>query len=230
MVNRHIGTVASGAMQQWFAGGQSALRSRLRSLAGGNPSVLIDPSDQQRTTDQRRTTDDDGVSGFLVMIAIVVVVILGLIAIKANMGPSSGSVGPNTTIAAAADAAQAQQSLSNALGAAQTQLLAAQATGALSTDALHAAEPSITFTVGASSGPTDVSIYGDPSGSGAVNMATRSSDGTCWYLWWSAKGGAWYGAQTQQSSCAAPALVTAPAASQVTSISIGWSQSSFPSA
>jgi type IV pilus assembly protein PilA len=192
-----------------------------------------EPSDTRRAPilHVRAGVDERGVSGFLVMGVLLVVAVLAMVAIRSSMKTStSGSIGPVQTVGTAADAARAQQSLSDALGAAQSQLVAAEATGALSPAALHAAEPSVAFTVGASTGPGTVSVFSDPAGSGAVDLAARSSDGTCWYLWWSTHAGTWYGAQTGQSQCAAPALLVAPSPAPVTGTSIGWQQSSFPSA
>jgi hypothetical protein len=64
---------------------------------------------------------------------------------------------------------------------------------------------------------------------GAITLADRSTDGTCWLIWRSA-GGTWYGAQTKQASCTAPPLASAPPAGAVTSATIGWQQGSFPGA
>ena len=177
-----------------------------------------------------RRQDERGVSGFLVMALVLIVIVVGMVLVRRSMGPSSGSIGPDTTVVAAADAAQAQQSLATARSTVQSQLAAAAATGSVSPSALHAAEPSVTFTLGASTGPTTVSVFADAGGTGAVNLAARSSDGTCWYLWWSSSQGTWYGAQTNQTACAALSLLVPPSPAAVTDASIGWQQSSFPSA
>jgi hypothetical protein len=67
---------------------------------------------------------------------------------------------------------------------------------------------------------------------GSVTLATYSQalsgQGSCLYLWMT-NGATWFGAQTDQSSCTAPSLPTAPVASGVSSTAIGWSNSSFPS-
>jgi hypothetical protein len=67
------------------------------------------------------------------------------------------------------------------------------------------------------------------SASGTVTLTARSSNGTCWLVWQGAGSATWYGAQTGQSSCTAPAMASAPAAGPVTSSGIGWQQGSFPS-
>jgi hypothetical protein len=64
--------------------------------------------------------------------------------------------------------------------------------------------------------------------SGEVTLADRSSNGTCWLVWKSGAGPAWYGAQTNLPSCTAPALTSTPTASPVSSSSIGWQEGSFP--
>ncbi len=63
---------------------------------------------------------------------------------------------------------------------------------------------------------------------GSVTLADRSTGGTCWLVWSSAGTTAWYGAQTDQPSCTAPALASAPVTGPVSSTSIGWQQGSFP--
>jgi hypothetical protein len=64
--------------------------------------------------------------------------------------------------------------------------------------------------------------------SGEVTLADRSSNGTCWLVWKSGAGPAWYGAQTNLPSCTAPVLSSTPTASPVSSSSIGWQEGSFP--
>jgi hypothetical protein len=63
---------------------------------------------------------------------------------------------------------------------------------------------------------------------GSVTLADRSTGGTCWLVWKSAGAATWYGAQTDQPSCTAPALASVPAAGPVSSTSIGWQEGSFP--
>jgi hypothetical protein len=65
-------------------------------------------------------------------------------------------------------------------------------------------------------------------GSGAITLADRATNGTCWLIWKSAGGSAWYGAQTRQASCTAPAIDSAPSPGPVSSSTIGWQEGSFP--
>jgi hypothetical protein len=65
--------------------------------------------------------------------------------------------------------------------------------------------------------------------SGSVTLAARSSNGTCWLVWRGAGSATWFGAQTGQPSCTAPALSSAPEAGPVSSSSIGWQPGTFPS-
>lgn len=63
---------------------------------------------------------------------------------------------------------------------------------------------------------------------GSVTLADRSTGGTCWLVWKSEGAATWYGAQTDQPSCTAPAIASVPAAGPVSSTSIGWQEGSFP--
>jgi hypothetical protein len=71
-------------------------------------------------------------------------------------------------------------------------------------------------------------VSGASSTGGSVTLADRSTGGTCWLVWKSAGAATWYGAQTDQPSCTAPALASVPAAGPVSSTSIGWQEGSFP--
>ncbi|HMD46224.1 MAG TPA: hypothetical protein VKG43_08700 [Acidimicrobiales bacterium] len=62
---------------------------------------------------------------------------------------------------------------------------------------------------------------------GTVTLGVYSQSGTCWYAWLGA-GAVWYGAQTGQQSCTAPALAAAPVAAPVSSTAIGWQPNSAP--
>jgi len=63
--------------------------------------------------------------------------------------------------------------------------------------------------------------------SGAITLADRSTNGTCWLIWRSG-GSTWYGAQTRQASCTAPPIASTPSSGAPTSATIGWQQGSFP--
>jgi len=82
-------------------------------------------------------------------------------------------------------------------------------------------------------GAGQTSAAGTPqggSGGGAITLADRASNGTCWLIWKSGGGGTWYGAQTRQPSCTAPAIASTPSPGPVNSSTIGWQQGSFPAA
>ena len=68
-----------------------------------------------------------------------------------------------------------------------------------------------------------------PGASGSVTLTARSSNGTCWLVWRGGGSATWFGAQTGQPSCTAPALSSAPEAGPVSASSIGWQPGSFPS-
>jgi hypothetical protein len=80
----------------------------------------------------------------------------------------------------------------------------------------------------ATGGAAGTGANGVGADSGTVTLASRSASGTCWLAWKSAGSSSWYGAQTHLSSCAAPALASAPTPGPVTASSIGWQQGGFP--
>ncbi len=79
---------------------------------------------------------------------------------------------------------------------------------------------------GFASGSADAREVDDVSG-GSVSMAVYAGSGTCWYAWL-APGEAWYGAETDQKSCAAPQLALPPSPGAVGPTAIGWQQNTFP--
>ncbi len=93
-----------------------------------------------------------------------------------------------------------------------------------------AASPSSGSIGSAISGAEAAGGTGASASSGSVTLTAHSSDGICWLVWRSSGSATWFGAQTGQSSCTAPALAAAPVAGPVTSTSIGWQQGGFPSA
>ncbi len=169
----------------------------------------------------------------LVATALLVAILLST---TLHSGGSSNASISNAPGVAQADALQAQQTLSTALSDVSTAAAGAGGYGSITPSELSGSEPSDTFVAGPSSSSSTVSVAvspGQPEGamggpSGSITLADRSADGTCWLLWKSA-GATWYGAQTQLSSCTAPALATAPAPGPVSSSSIGWAQGTFPS-
>jgi len=175
-----------------------------------------------------RSPDDQGLSLLVVAFGLIITALLVLWVAKATL--SSGSGSPSNSPdrpASAADAIQAQQNLSTAFTS--VRLAAAGGQAAPDASALQAADPALTFTSGASTGPGTISVATTTDGTGAA-LAARSSNATCWIMWWSPTGGTWFGAQTGQASCTAPVLDSTPVPSPVTIASIGWQQGLFPTA
>jgi len=171
------------------------------------------------------STGDDGLSLLVTALSLLVAALVVLVVLKATASPGSGAAKGPLTPVAAADTTQAQQSLGEALSTIQQVDPSGQ--GSVDPATLESANPSLTFTGSPSSGPSTVSVGSSPDGSSAT-FADRSSDGTCWFAWWSTTAGTWYGAQTSQSSCAASGLSGAPTAGPVSSTTIGWQQGAFP--
>jgi hypothetical protein len=179
---------------------------------------------------RRRQVGDDGFS--MAVIVLTLLVSAGLTALllgtmlNSNSGANSSTSVTNAPGVALANNLQAQQNLSQALTAAAGAAGAPGGYGSLDASTLSAAEPSVTFVDGPSSSASTVSVS---SGSGGLTLADRSSDGTCWLVWRGGPGPAWYGAQTELSSCTAPSLAGPPTPGPVSSSAIGWQQGSFPS-
>jgi len=150
---------------------------------------------------------------------------------------SSGSGISNAPGVAEATSIQAQQTLSTGLTTIVSAAAGAGGYGSLQPSTLSASNPSITFVSGPSTNATTISlaVVGGGSGGGgsgeggSVTLAVRSTGGTCWLAWKSSGSGTWYGAQTNQPSCTAPTLGSAPAAGPVSASSIGWQEGSYPS-
>ena len=180
--------------------------------------------------------DEGGFSMIATMLSMVGVALLTALLLGSTFdsgstpsGSTSSGTARNPEVAMA-DAVQAQQSLSTGLHAAQDASAAAGGFASLDAATLSEAEPSVTFVSGPSTAPTTISVAtGSPSdGTGSVTLADRSSDGTCWLVWSSSSSVTWYGAQTGQSSCTAPALFGTPGPGPVTASAIGWQEGSFP--
>ncbi len=172
-------------------------------------------------------TDDRGFSLVVVAFGLVITALLVLWVAKATLSSRSGSPsGSPDQQSAAADAIQAQQNLSTALTSVRLAAIDGQATPDAA--AIQLGNPALSFTSEASTGPGTISLAATTDGAGAA-LAARSSDGTCWIIWWTPTDGTWFGAQTGQRSCAAPVLISPPTPTAVTSTSIGWQQGIFPS-
>lgn len=178
-------------------------------------------------------TGDGGFSMIATMLSMVAAALL--VALLVGSSFHSGSTASGTASnpeVALADSAQAQQSLSTGLHAAEDAAASAGGLASVDTATLSAAEPSVTFVAGPSTGPTTVSVAtgSTADGTGSVTLTDRSSDGTCWVVWSSPSSTTWYGAQTGQSSCTAPALSGPPSPGPVSGSAIGWQSGAFPAA
>ena len=105
----------------------------------------------------------------LVIVALLVLVGLKSMPVRFDLG----LVGPPPV--ATADDGQAQQSLSTALTTAATASAASGSYAGVDAAALQAAEPTLTFVDGPSTGPTTVSVAAISDGSGSVTLAARAS-------------------------------------------------------
>jgi hypothetical protein len=160
-------------------------------------------------------------------ISLLVTALLVLLVLKATgtTGSGSGASGTPSQSVSLADDTQAQQNLSQGVSTLQQTDPGGQ--GSVSAATLQAANPSVTFTSAASTNPSTISVTPQSDGS-SVALADRSTDGTCWMVWWSPTAGTWFGAQTAQNSCTAPSLLGPPTAGPVSGSAIGWQQGSYP--
>jgi hypothetical protein len=192
----------------------------------------------------------------LSMGATAILIVLLFTTMFKSSASSSTSIS-NAPGVALAMSLQAQQNLATGLTSVETAAASAGGYGSIDAASLTASDPAISFVTGASSNADTISVAvggGDGGGTGAatggigaaigaatatatatgagqggeVTLADRSSNGTCWLVWKSGAGPAWYGAQTNLPSCTAPALTSTPTASPVSSSSIGWQEGSFP--
>ncbi|MGD0313334.1 MAG: hypothetical protein ABSC90_12815 [Acidimicrobiales bacterium] len=204
----------------------------------------------------RRWDSDAGFSMIATVLSMVATALLVLLLLGTTLHSGSTS---NTSISNAPGVGQAedllaQQSLSTGLTSVATLSAGGAGSGEVSAASLSAANPSISFVSGPSSGPSTVSVAvadtgvggvsgvsgvsgvggivggtGNGAGASSVTLAARSSDGICWLVW---RGGSttFYGAQTHQSTCTAPAITAAPVPGPVSSSTIGWQPGGFPTA
>jgi hypothetical protein len=188
---------------------------------------------------------EEGQAGVVVLVvSLLIVGVLTAVLLGTTLDGGSNGTAGNPGVGLASDV-QAKASLSEAQTAAQSALAAG---GGVSITGLQAAEPSLQFTSGPSTGPEVISVSAAAAsgggvtvpgagavsvpgaaasgGSGAV-LAVHSTADNCWLVY---LGGAvpWFGEQTGQTSCTAPALSGPPTAGPVSSTAIGWQQGSFP--
>ena len=161
---------------------------------------------------------------------LVIVALLVLVGLKSTLGSGSSSGSTTQQPVSAADDAQAQESLSTALTTAATATAASGSYVGVDAATLQAAEPTITFVDGPSTGPNTVSVASTSDGTWSVTLAARAVGGTCWFAWRSPQTGVWYGAETGGGTCAAQPIEPTPNPGAVSSTSIGWQQGSFPTA
>jgi hypothetical protein len=201
-----------------------------------NPRSDRSPEATSRLDGFGRTEIDSGFSMVVTLISLVLSALLVALLLSATLRSSGTSKKgiSNAPGVGQADNLLAQQSLASSLTTATSQAAGLGGFGSLSAAALSAAEPSTTFTSGASTNSSTVSVassLGTAGGSGgSITLAALSSAGICWYLWQTTGGVAWYGAQTGQTSCTAPAIDTAPSEGPASSAAVGWLQGHFPPA
>jgi hypothetical protein len=189
------------------------------------------------------------------VLSLAVVAVGGVIGGTALLGGSGSGNGLGSGAGSPADKAYdiaAESSLETAESAVET---AATTSGYASIDAqsLEFDEPSVRFVSGPSTSDTTVSVVGPStqsggsppsaipgqapsagsvsSSGGSVTLAAYSEStsgaGSCLYVW-TTSGATWFGAESNQTSCSAVALASAPVAGTPSSNSIGWAQSAFP--
>ncbi len=171
----------------------------------------------------------------LLATAVLTAILLGTtLGSNGSTGGAGDSGVSNAPGVAEATSLQAQQTLSIGLTTVTSSAASAGGYGSLQPSTLSASNPSITFVSGPSTNASTISmavVAGDGTvGGGSVTLAVRSTGGTCWLAWKSSGSDTWYGAQTGQPSCTAPALASAPTAGPVSTSSIGWQEGSYPAA
>jgi hypothetical protein len=194
---------------------------------------------RQSATPTPPAPGEAGFSMIATVLALLATAVLTAILLGTTLGangstgsPSSGSGISNAPGVAEATSLQAQQTLSTGLTTVMSMVASAGGYGSLQPSTLSASDPSITFLSGPSTNATTISLavvggVGN-GGGGSVTLAVRSTGGTCWLAWKSSGSDTWYGAQTGQSSCTAPALASVPTAGPVSASSIGWQEGSYP--
>jgi hypothetical protein len=208
----------------------------------------------------RQWDSDAGFSMIATMLSMVATALLVLLLLGTTLhsGSTSNASISNAPGVGQADDLLAKQSLSTGLTSVASLSAGGAGTGGVSAASLSAANPSISFVSGPSSNPTTVSVAvsdsgnggtggvsgvsgvsglggveggaGSSAGGGSVTLAARSSDGICWLVWRGSGSTTFYGAQTDLSTCTAPAIAAAPVPGPVSSSAIGWQQGSFPTA
>jgi hypothetical protein len=251
--DEHVGTVASRLIRvtRWLCIDDLQFVTRVPGLEAQEGPKRCRWGRMRRAI--RPEFNDGGFSMIAIALSLLATAVLTAILLSTMLdsgGASSGTSGgiSNAPGVEEATALQAQQALTDGLTAAETAAVAGGGFGSLQPAALSASEPSTTFVTGPSTNPTTVSmavtgaadaqpgadieaaggIGGTGGDGGSITLAARSTNGTCWLVWKSSGGSTWYGAQSGQSSCTAPAIAAAPSPGSVSSSTIGWQPSSFP--
>jgi len=194
---------------------------------------------------------EEGQGGVLVLVlSLLIVGLLTAILLGSTLGNGSKGTAGNPDVGLAGDV-QAKTNLSEAVSAAQQTLSAG---GAVSAAGMSAANPSLQFTAGPSTGPNVISMTSAPGGGitgaggvtipgaggvtvpgvgGGSGAPAAGSSGVVLAVhsaagncWFAYLGGStvWTGEQTGQASCSAPTLSGPPSSSPVSSSAIGWQQ------
>ena len=205
----------------------------------------------RRWRDPSDIEQDAGFSTIAIAMSLVGAALLVALLLSSTLhgGNSAKANVSNAPGVGQADNLSAQQTLSSGLAAVGSAAANTGGFGSVDISTLSASDPSTSFVSGPSSNASTVSVTftagataatggtgglnvdggsGTATG-GSVTMADRSSNGTCWLVWKAEGGPTWYGAQTGATTCTAPSLTAVPVPGPVTSSSIGWQQSGFPS-
>ena len=148
-------------------------------------------------------------SGLVVGVAVVVLVAAVSFVLLAKRGGEEAAGAADTALDAAADSDDraAQSSLRNGLAAAKTIYTDADSYAAVSPETMVQIEPSLSYTVEASTGSAVVSVAAADQ---QVGLAVLSGSGTCWYIRDDASVGTTYGSGSPCTGAAALASASAP--------------------
>jgi len=162
----------------------------------------------------------------LVATALLTAILLSATLHSGGNSTTSVTDGPGV---AQADDLEAQSALSTALTSAEASASAGGGYGSLTPASLASENPSVGVAAGPSTNASTISMsVSSGTGIGSVTLADRSADGVCWLVWKSTVAPTWFGAQTNATSCTAPARTSAPLPGAASPRTIGWQQGGFP--
>jgi hypothetical protein len=188
-----------------------------------------------------------GMIGLVLSLAVVAIGgAIGGTALLGGSGSGNGGLGTgNGSPANRAYDIAAESTLETAESAVETVATTSGYSG-ISASSLEFDEPSVKFTSGASTSDTTVSVAdsatgtapgqappvgGSVSSTGSVTLAaysqSTSGNGSCLFVWMTT-GATWFGAESNQTSCTATAIASAPSAGTPSATAIGWAQTTFP--